>query len=235
MDNDSFLRIAAEQHMGYIRLASQKRAERIRNRTPTLRDRVQDLVDCTGTYAVGSTSLRRYKIGFAASLRNGIGSCDSYAVELDAIMWCETTEGKQLAERLRGRFATKSCRVDGTPGDWFALDEKDCETLRTEFGFTTLPALASNGLMVFQPENFRSFDDQTPSSLDIRTENGSPLILIKGTGEVAWARTRLEKDQLISRFNDQHDLLLWGWQGQHRTDVFRLTQADLDAHYSRKA
>lgn len=78
-------------------------------------------------------------------------------------------------------------------------------------------------------------ESQTPSSLDIRAEDGSPLILIKGTGEVAWARTRLEKDQLISRFNDQRDLLLWGWQGQYRTDIFRLTQADLDAHYSRKA
>lgn len=110
-----------------------------------------------------------------------------------------------MAEQLRGRFAAKSCRVDGTPGDWFALDEKDCATLIADFGFTTVPALASNGLMVFQPENFRSFDDQTPSSLDIRTEDGSPLILIKGTGEVAWARTRLEKDQLISRFNGQHD------------------------------
>lgn len=234
MDNQSFLKIAAAEHTGYIRLASQKRAERIRNGKPTLRDRVQDLADCTGTYVIGSTGLRRYKIGFAISLRNGIGSCASYAIELDAIMWCETTEGKQLAEQLRSRFAAKSCRVDGTPGDWFALDTNDCETLKAE-GFTTLPALVPNGLMVFQPENFRSFDAQTPSSLDIRTDDGSPLILIKDTGEVAWARTRLEKDQLTSRFNDQHDLMLWGWQGQYRTDIFRLTQADLDEHYARKA
>lgn len=31
MDNDSFLRIAEAEHIGYLRLASQKRAERIRN------------------------------------------------------------------------------------------------------------------------------------------------------------------------------------------------------------
>lgn len=141
MDNESFLRIAAAEHVGYIRLASQKRAERIRNGTPTLRDLVQDLANCPGTYVVGSTSLHRYKIGFSASLRNGIGSCDSYAIEVNAVMWRETTEGKKLAEQLRSRFATKSCRVEGTPGNWFALDEKDRETLRAEFGFTTLPTL----------------------------------------------------------------------------------------------
>ena len=50
--------------------------------------------------------------------------------------------------------------------------------------------------MIFKPENFRTFDDETPGSLDIRTDDGSPLILIRGTCEAAWARTRLEKDQL---------------------------------------
>ena len=104
MDNDTFLRIAAAEQVGYFRLASQKRAERIRDNAPTLRDRVQHLADCSGVYVVGSSRLGRFKIGFAASLRNGIGSCDSYPVALDAIIWAETSEGKKLAERLRARF-----------------------------------------------------------------------------------------------------------------------------------
>lgn len=235
MDNENFMRVAAAEHAGHLRLAVQKRAERLRNGTPTLRDRVQDLADCIGTYVVGSSSLRRYKIGYAASLRNGIGSLDSCSVELDSIMWCETTEGKQMAERLRGRFRAKSCRLEDTPGEWFSLDENDCETPRTEFGFTTAPTAPSASPLIFKPENFRTFDDGTPSSLDIRTEDGSPLILIKGTGEAVWAKTRVEKDQLISRFDEQHDLLLWGWQGQSRNDIFRLMQADLDRRYSRKS
>jgi len=89
--------------------------------------------------------------------------------------------------------------------------------------------------MIFKPENFRMFDAKTPSpSIEIRTTDGSPIILIKSTGEAAYARTRAEKDQLLTRFEDENDLLLWAWQGQYRTDVFRLSRADLDRCYSRK-
>jgi hypothetical protein len=80
------------------------------------------------------------------------------------------------------------------------LDENDCQTLRTEFGFTTEPTAPLPNPLIFKPENFRTFDDGTPSSLDIRTEDGSPLILIKGTGEAVWAKTRVEKDQLIRTY-----------------------------------
>jgi hypothetical protein len=91
--------------------------------------------------------------------------------------------------------------------------------------------------MIFKPENFRMFDAEMPSpSIEIRTKGGSPLILIKSTGEVAYARTIADKDALIARFDDEHDLLLWAWRGQHptHTDVFRLSRADLDKSYSRK-
>ena len=89
--------------------------------------------------------------------------------------------------------------------------------------------------MIFTPENFRTFDAKTPSpSIEIRTRDGSPMILIKSTGEAAYAGTRLEKDQLVARFDDEYDLLLWAWQGQYRTDVFRLTRADLDRCYIKK-
>jgi hypothetical protein len=92
-------------------------------------------------------------------------------------------------------------------------------------------------MMTFKPENFRTFDDKTPSSsIEIRRKGGSPLILIKSTGEVAHARTMEDKDALIGRFDDEHDLLLWVWRGQHppHTDVFMLSRADLDKFYSRK-
>jgi len=41
-----------------------------------------------------------------------------------------------------------------------------------------------------------------------------------------------EKDQLIARFDDKHDLMLWAWRAQYRTEVCRLTRADLDKWYS---
>src|ERR1700692_4485293 len=91
--------------------------------------------------------------------------------------------------------------------------------------------------MIFKPESFRTFDTKTPSpSIAIRTKGGSPLILIKSTGEVAYARTITEKDTLIARFDDENDLLLWVWRGQHpvHTDVFRISRADLDRFYSHK-
>jgi hypothetical protein len=90
--------------------------------------------------------------------------------------------------------------------------------------------------MILNPENFRTFDAKPPSSsIEIRTKGGSPLILIKGTGEVAYARTLAEKDALIKRFDDEQDLLLWVWRGQHpaHSDVFRVSRADLDKYYSR--
>ena len=91
--------------------------------------------------------------------------------------------------------------------------------------------------MIFKPENLRAFDTKTPSaSIEIRKKGGSPLILIKSTGEVAYARTMTDKDALIQRFDDEHDLLLWVWRGQYppHADVFRLSRADLEKSYSRK-
>lgn len=87
--------------------------------------------------------------------------------------------------------------------------------------------------MIFKPENFRMFDANPPSpATEIRTSDGSPLILIKSTGEATYARTMAEKDQLIARFDDKHDLMLWAWRAQYRTEVCRLTRADLDKWYS---
>lgn len=212
--------------------AARAKAERIRLNAPNLRDRTEHLRDCSGTYVVGSSTLGRYKIGYGASLRDGIGRNDSYPVKINVIMWCETDEGKQLSEQLRAIFQSKSCKVPDTPGEWYALTDENLETLKKEFGFTSLTISASSDLTTFKPENFRSFDADTPM-FNIRTEDDSPLILIKSTGEAAFARTRLDKDQLISRFDEQQDLLLLGWQGQHRTDIFRITRTDLNSRYTK--
>lgn len=136
MDNNSFFRIAAEQHVGYLKAAVQARAERLRNGTPTLRDQVRHLANRSGAYLVGSSTLGCYKFGYGASLRNGIGS-HVYPFKLDVILWCETDEGKELAEQLRGLFRTKCCKVDDTSGEWFKLSEQDLESLRTKFQFVT--------------------------------------------------------------------------------------------------
>ena len=114
--------------------AVQRRVERLRNNTPTLRDQVRHLANCCGAYMVGSSILGCYKFGYGASLRNGIGS-HVYPFTLDVILWCETDDGKELAEQLRGLFRTNSCNVNDTSGEWFTLNEEELGTLRTKFKF----------------------------------------------------------------------------------------------------
>jgi hypothetical protein len=116
MNNDCLFRIAAEQHVGYIKGAVRARAERIKNGTLTLRDQVRHLANCCGAYLVDSSALGCYKFGYGASLRNGIGSHDRHPFKLDVIMLCETDDGKELAERLVGLFRTKSFNVKDTFG-----------------------------------------------------------------------------------------------------------------------
>ena len=135
MNNDCFFRIAAEQHTGYIKGAVLARAQRIKNGTLTLRDQVRRLANRSGAYLVGSSALGCYKFGYGTSLRNGIGSHDRYPFKLDVIMWCETDDGKELAERLRDLFLPKFCKVKDTSGEWFKLDATDLESLRTKFQF----------------------------------------------------------------------------------------------------
>jgi hypothetical protein len=55
-------------------------------------------------------------------------------------------------------------------------------------------------------------------------------LLVKASGDAEYARTRSDKDAVVSRF-DAQDLLLWTWVGRHHTDVFMLTREDLDQHY----
>jgi hypothetical protein len=120
---------------GHFLAAHRARAERLKLSAPNLRDRTEHLRDCSGTYVVGSSSIGRYRIGYGASLRNGIGQHDSYPVKVDVILWHETDQGKMLSEQLRAIFQSKSCKVPDTAGEWFALTDENIETLKTEFGF----------------------------------------------------------------------------------------------------
>jgi hypothetical protein len=225
MNNDFFLRIGAEQHLGYIKAAVQAREQRIKDNTPTLRDQALHLANCCGAYLVGSSTRCCYKFGYGASLRNGIGS-HVYHFELDMVMWCETGEGdeaKRLAEQLRGRFQKKSCKVKDASGEWFKLDAENIATLRTEFGFQQL-ALAQpnrNDTVNFKLENFRPFQGGFVTCWD--GSNGA--VLIKQTGEVIYGRLKDEKKHLLSRY-EIGDILLLAWHGQWRTDLFIVSPAD---------
>lgn len=57
------------------------------------------------------------------------------------------------------------------------------------------------------------------------------MILIQGTGEARYGRTRADKDAIVAEFNERTDLLLWAWTGQYHTDIFLLTAKDLDRYY----
>jgi hypothetical protein len=77
--------------------------------------------------------------------------------------------------------------------------------------------------MRFNPLNFRR--------ITIRTADFTTLILIKASGDAMYARGRHDKDQLISKFEDDSDLLLWAWVGQYHTDIFMLTKQDIDQYF----
>jgi hypothetical protein len=85
--------------------------------------------------------------------------------------------------------------------------------------------------MRFNPKNFKRMPEKITLDTPIQRDRLSPLILIKSCGDAEYGRTQAEKDQVISRFDAQADLLLLPWKGQYSTDVFMLTQQDLDMHY----
>jgi hypothetical protein len=222
----------AAEHLGYIKRALGARAERLANGTPSLRDRFQHLADCRGVYLIGSSSLSCYKLGRGLSLRDRIGTYESYPLNLDVIMWCETPDGDEaeIQNHLLELFHTKSQKVAGTPGDWFTLSQEDLETIRSTFKFIQEELTSDATLTTFKPENFRKLTDNSkPSS--IRDEEHMTLILVKATGEACYERTRTGKDELVTRFDEKNDLLLLAWTGQYKTDIFQLSADDLATCY----
>jgi hypothetical protein len=85
--------------------------------------------------------------------------------------------------------------------------------------------------MKFQPQNFRRFSEDSKPHFKIRTADDMTLILIKSSGEAMYGRTRGDKDELITKFDDRNDLLLFVWVGQFHTDIFLLTKKDIAEHY----
>ena len=56
------------------------------------------------------------------------------------------------------------------------------------------------------------------------------MILLKQNGDVTYGRTRADKDALVADFQPE-DLMLWAWVGSHHTDIFLLTQQDINQCY----
>lgn len=84
--------------------------------------------------------------------------------------------------------------------------------------------------MKFNPLNFRTLADDL-TNLGIRINSESPMILVKSTGEIEFAKGRLDKDRLVAAFNEKKDVLLWAWRGQYSTDMFKLSAEDIKKHY----
>lgn len=64
----------------------------------------------------------------------------------------------------------------------------------------------------------------------LREHDGSPLILIKKSGEIVFASGRVDKDTLISRA-ETGDALLFAWHGIYRTDAFVVNLEDMPNVY----
>ena len=81
--------------------------------------------------------------------------------------------------------------------------------------------------MAFKPLNFRCI---TTLDFKIRTADSTSLILIQSSGYARYARTRTDKDCIITDYRPA-DLLLWVWPGKYHTDIFQLDQTDIDRWY----
>src|ERR1700692_108837 len=81
--------------------------------------------------------------------------------------------------------------------------------------------------MIFKPQNFRRRGkDSNPPTI----REAGTLIIVKASGETAYARTKGDKDHVVSHFDEKRDLLLWAWIGERYTDIFQLTKDDLVTH-----
>ena len=84
--------------------------------------------------------------------------------------------------------------------------------------------------MKFEPQHFRTLD-HVEHSLGIRNMKRSPLILIKEDGYIGYDNSATGKDELIEKFEEDKDVLLFPWSGQWSTDVFMLSKKDIAKHY----
>lgn len=90
--------------------------------------------------------------------------------------------------------------------------------------------------MNLNPQQFRTlpedfFRNISMGGFAIRDLQKSPLILIKASGLIEWGGSK-EKDDLLKKYMESEgDVMLFAWAGQFRTDMFRVTAADLKRGY----
>jgi len=67
----------------------------------------------------------------------------------------------------------------------------------------------------------------------LRNDSGMTMILMDGDKKFSFENTRLGKDQIVQSFRDGDSdcVLLLAWTGQYKTDIFEITEEDLDKHY----
>lgn len=79
-------------------------------------------------------------------------------------------------------------------------------------------------------DEFEELTEDIPH-LGIRDMKQSPLILVQATGNIISGTTGRDKDDVVEEFDEATDVLLFAWAGQWKTNVFRLTKADIEKHY----
>jgi hypothetical protein len=80
--------------------------------------------------------------------------------------------------------------------------------------------------MNWQP-NFQRLTEESRKIAPILTDPRSPLILVKASGVMYYARLKDERLALLKDFYHPEDVLLFPWSGQWRTEVFRLFPEDV--------
>lgn len=68
----------------------------------------------------------------------------------------------------------------------------------------------------------------------IRTSPELTLILISDSETCFANSSPLEKDVLVENFKTVGGKLLLAWTGKFKTDIFEISQDDLDRHYTKK-
>lgn len=82
--------------------------------------------------------------------------------------------------------------------------------------------------MIFLPKNIKQLPENSP--VGIRSDRAKTLLLISVSGLVTQAKTVSDKDNMLSKKN-AGDLLLMAWNGQYSTDIFLVTNEDLEKFY----
>ncbi len=85
--------------------------------------------------------------------------------------------------------------------------------------------------MTFKPI-LRTLESQNPEFFPkIRTSKGMTLILVTTDGDATFASDVFGKEEIISKRKPE-DLLMLAWTGQWSTDIFLVTDGDLEKFWA---